>query len=72
MLILLLLVTPAPFYPDSHLLSRTTWALYGAEGMQVIDFIDWAFHFTPVVLAVRWWILFKWLKLPQAADDFSA
>ncbi|MEQ8475110.1 hypothetical protein [Fulvivirga sp.] len=44
----------APFTPEPHLFGKVRWLLGGANGMQLMDYFDLAFHGFPwVYLIVR-------------------
>lgn len=44
----------APFTPEPHLFGKVRWLLGGANGMQLMDYFDLAFHGFPwVFLIVR-------------------
>ncbi len=40
----------APFVPEPHIWEKLKWILAGAEGMRLIDWLDFALHGTPWVL----------------------
>lgn len=43
----------APFFPEPHVLGKLWWVFGGAAGMQLMDWLDLAFHGTPWVLLFR-------------------
>ncbi len=43
----------APFFPEPHVLGKLRWVFGGAEGMQLMDWGDLAFHGLPWVLLIR-------------------
>lgn len=43
----------APFMPIPHVLGKLQWMLGGAEGMQLMDWLDLAFHGIPWVFLSR-------------------
>ena len=40
----------APFVPEPHIWEKLKWILAGAEGMRLIDWLDFVMHGTPWVL----------------------
>lgn len=48
-----LLLGLAPFFPEPHIVGKLRWVLGGAKGMQLMDWLDLAFHGTPWVLFIR-------------------
>ncbi len=40
----------APFIPEPHVWEKLKWILAGAEGMRLIDWLDFVMHGTPWVL----------------------
>lgn len=53
--VLLLCITlgMAPFQPEPHLFGKIRWIAGGAEGMQLIDWLDVFLHGTPFILLTR-------------------
>ena len=49
-LILALTLGLAPFYPEPHIWEKLKWIISGAEGMRLIDWLDFLMHGTPWVL----------------------
>ena len=49
-LILALTLGLAPFYPEPHIWEKLKWIISGAEGMRLIDWLDFIMHGTPWVL----------------------
>jgi hypothetical protein len=43
----------APFFPEPHIWGKLKWIWGGAEGMQAIDWFDFAFHGWPWILLIR-------------------
>lgn len=43
----------APFFPEPHVLGKLRWIAGGANGMQLMDWLDLAFHGTPWILLIR-------------------
>lgn len=39
----------APFFPEPHIVGKITWVLGGARGMELMDWLDLAFHGFPLV-----------------------
>lgn len=42
----------APFVPEPHLFGKLRWIAGGAGGMQMMDWLDVAFHGAPWVLLI--------------------
>ncbi len=53
MLVLSLTLGLAPFLPEPHLFGKIRWVLGGAEGMQLMDWLDLLMHGTPWLLFIR-------------------
>ncbi|WP_194778060.1 hypothetical protein [Pararhodonellum marinum] len=51
--ILCLTLGLAPFSPEPHVWGKLKWIAGGANGMAVIDWLDFFFHGLPWVLLVR-------------------
>jgi hypothetical protein len=49
---LCLTVGLAPFTPEPHIWGKLKWIAGGAEGMQLMDWLDVAFHGSPWVYLV--------------------
>ncbi len=49
-IILALTLGLAPFYPEPHIWEKLKWIISGAEGMRLIDWLDFLMHGTPWVL----------------------
>ena len=43
----------APFYPEPHVVGKINWVLGGANGMQLMDWLDLAWHGFPWLLMLR-------------------
>ena len=43
-----------PFVPEPHILGKIRWIIGGANGMQLMDWLDVAMHGTPWVLLISW------------------
>ena len=52
-LLLSLTLGLAPFLPEPHLIGKIRWVLGGAEGMQLMDWMDMLFHGAPWILLIR-------------------
>ncbi|MEM1218385.1 MAG: hypothetical protein AAGH79_05715 [Bacteroidota bacterium] len=50
----------APFYPEPHLVGKMRWVLGGAEGMELMDWLDLLMHGAPWVLLIRALII-QWI-----------
>lgn len=44
-----------PFFPEPHIIGKIRWILGGANGMGLIDWLDFVFHAFPWVLLI-WWL----------------
>lgn len=53
MLLFSLTLGLAPFLPEPHLFGKVRWILGGANGMQLMDWLDFLMHGTPVFLLIR-------------------
>ena len=42
----------APFVPEPHIWGKLRWILGGAEGMQLMDWLDFVMHGTPWLLLI--------------------
>lgn len=42
----------APFVPEPHLLGKLRWAIGGAEGMAMMDWMDLLFHGAPWIYLI--------------------
>ena len=47
----------APFFPEPHILGKIRWIAGGANGMQPLDWFDFAFHGLPWLLLIRLGVL---------------
>ena len=50
----------APFVPEPHIVGKIRWVLGGANGMEVIDWLDLVWHGAPWVwlgVALVWTVL---------------
>ena len=47
----------APFFPEPHIWGKLKWVAGGAEGMQMMDYLDLVFHGTPWILLIRLLVL---------------
>lgn len=52
-LLLSLTLGLAPFLPEPHLFGKLRWVMGGAEGMQVMDWLDLLFHGAPWIMLIR-------------------
>lgn len=43
----------APFFPEPHIWGKLKWIVGGANGMQLMDWLDVAFHGLPWVMLFR-------------------
>lgn len=43
----------APFVPEPHIFGKVRWILGGANGMQMMDWVDFFFHGIPFFLLIR-------------------
>lgn len=43
----------APFYPEPHIWGKIKWIAGGANGMQLMDWLDTLFHGFPFLLLMR-------------------
>lgn len=43
----------APFYPEPHIVGKIRWILGGANGMGLIDWLDFVLHGLPWALLIR-------------------
>lgn len=43
----------APFFPEPHIWGKLKWIVGGANGMQLMDWFDVAFHGLPWVMLFR-------------------
>ena len=60
-IVLCLTLGLAPFFPEPHLLGKIRWIIGGANGMQLMDWLDALFHGFPYLLLARI-IVLKLLK----------
>lgn len=51
-LALCLTIGLAPFMPEPHIWEKLKWIFSGAQGMQVIDWVDVVLHGTPWVMLI--------------------
>ena len=47
-----LLLGLAPFTPEPHIWGKLKWIMGGAEGMKMMDWLDFLMHGTPWVLLI--------------------
>lgn len=47
----------APFFPEPHIWGKLKWVAGGANGMQVMDWLDLLMHGLPWLLLIRLGIL---------------
>ena len=47
----------APFVPEPHVWGKIQWIIGGADGMQIMDYLDFLMHGTPWVLLIRLGVL---------------
>jgi len=55
----------APFFPEPHLLGKIRWVLGGANGMQLIDWLDLLFHGFPWLVLILYslhFFIIRWQK----------
>jgi hypothetical protein len=52
----------APFFPEPHLFGKVRWIIGGADGMQVMDWFDFAMHGAPFAFLV-WLIISDLISL---------
>ena len=58
-LIIALTLGLAPFLPEPHVWEKLKWISSGAEGMRLIDWLDFIMHGTP-------WVMLIFLLLQKA------
>jgi hypothetical protein len=56
----------APFFPEPHLVGKIRWIAGGANGMALMDWLDFLWHLLPWLLLIRL-IVIK-LKRPTLAN----
>jgi hypothetical protein len=52
-ILLVLTLGLAPFFPEPHILGKLKWIAGGANGMQLMDWFDTLFHGFPFLLLIR-------------------
>lgn len=57
LLLLSLTLGLAPFVPEPHIWGKIKWIAGGANGMQLIDWADFAMHGLPWALLIRYLVL---------------
>jgi hypothetical protein len=43
-----------PYFPEPHIWGKLKWIAGGAQGMQLIDWLDVLLHGFPFLLLIRW------------------
>lgn len=56
----------APYYPEPHVWGKLRWVLGGAEGMQLMDWLDLLMHGLPWLLLIRLGFLTLWARMRPA------
>lgn len=51
-ILLVLTLGLAPFFPEPHILGKLKWIVGGANGMQLMDWFDALFHGFPFLLLI--------------------
>jgi len=51
-LVLALTLGLAPFTPEPHVWEKLKWILSGAEGMRIVDWLDFTMHGTPWIMLI--------------------
>lgn len=51
-LLLCLTLGLAPFTPEPHIVGKIRWVLGGANGMQLMDYVDLLFHGFPWIFLI--------------------
>lgn len=57
----------APFFPEPHLWGKLKWIAGGANGMQMIDWLDALMHGSPWILLIISLIIRLKAKMPQGS-----
>jgi hypothetical protein len=52
-ILLVLTLGLAPFFPEPHILGKLKWIAGGANVMQLVDWFDTFFHGLPFLLLIR-------------------
>ena len=52
-ILLVLTLGLAPFFPEPHILGKLKWIVGGANNMQLMDWFDTLFHGFPFLLLIR-------------------
>jgi uncharacterized membrane protein len=62
----------APFVPEPHLFGKIRWIMGGAQGMQLVDWLDFLMHSFPFLLLIRYLIAqaIRMNKARGAADKY--
>ncbi len=58
-----------PFFPEPHILGKIKWIIGGAEGMQLMDWLDFLMYSTPWFLLIISLLLSCLLYTSDAADE---
>ena len=63
LVLLLMAIGLAPFYPEPHIVGKIRWVWGGAVGMSWIDWFDFLFHGIPWLIILFLLIKWSWIAL---------
>ena len=66
-ILLLLTLGLAPYFPEPHVWGKVKWLMGGAEGMKPMDWFDLVLHGLPFFLLIRL-IVINLLKIKSKQD----